>query len=945
MKSPLKCRLAAAVLAASLPVGALSATIYVDAAFAGAEAGTLAAPYNTIAEAITAAAAGDTIQVAAGTYQESLLIPEGKDGLQLLGPNADTSAVSGTVATLAQNTSRAPEAIIVTTSVDTVPDYAIAVGTSTWVIRVNANSVRIAGFTINGDNPAVNGGISIVASGAETNADLGIFVDGLNRTNGGGTDLADDVLIENNRVLNITAYGIGFYNRADNGTVRNNYIAGQYYTGAYVKDNGYANFTNNLIDEAYIGFQSNNIWQAGIGGSFSDNRIKDFTNYGIFHNLIYQNASPFTFQNNVVEGTSRNRTTGVAIVSNGTAAGQNIRATLAGNTVRNAFYGFQFQNNLTTQVPRIQGGLIENIEYGAVFLSRSAAQGKITVSGIGNDYTGGPATWDIDEVLTPGAPSPIPFTGQVVLPPTGNETGCSPFAPNYFAGGVAILELQDNNPCGWIDTDGDTVQDRTEYDLRVPALNAQNAGASAVIFVNKQQYISPTTGLPVATLSYPPSSPYVTGETDPADNGVAIPCTMIAERLYNKIVAQVNGGTATTVTVEDFYLRNSTFNIAEEQGIFASTTTPSRSELVGVRIVNANRGCYYLWDVDQVDRDRTGTPKGQTPVIGKAFGGSELSDSTVGVVCDGPDASLELIGTAINDNEVGALITNGGSLELQSAVFRGNSLYGIQITSGDASLVDGDFVNHDTAVQVEGDPNNVNLIACNFDAAGRTLAKSTGVRNTVPGSGTVQALDNYWGDATGPDDDAGVFNGNGAIVSTGVNLGTPRVEPFLVEDTDGDGLSDAVEISLGTNPNLADTDGDGIVDSIEVANGTDPLVAATPGTINTADLDGDGLIAQYDPNDNERDSDGDGISDFYEVSRGADPANAYSFPPFGDANSDGILNNADAVLILEAFLGITDFRYIARGESDINRDGLINNIDAVILYNFAIGNIPYIPFP
>ena len=47
-------------------------------------------------------------------------------------------------------------------------------------------------------------------------------------------------------------------------------------------------------------------------------------------------------------------------------------------------------------------------------------------------------------------------------------------------------------------------------------------------------------------------------------------------------------------------------------------------------------------------------------------------------------------------------------------------------------------------------------------------------------------------------------------------------------DTDGDGLSDAMEARVhGTSPLLADTDGDGVPDGLEVAWGSDPL---TPGT-------------------------------------------------------------------------------------------------------------------
>ena len=45
------------------------------------------------------------------------------------------------------------------------------------------------------------------------------------------------------------------------------------------------------------------------------------------------------------------------------------------------------------------------------------------------------------------------------------------------------------------------------------------------------------------------------------------------------------------------------------------------------------------------------------------------------------------------------------------------------------------------------------------------------------------------------------------------------------EDDDGDGLSQAREYQLGTNPRLADTDGDGYSDGVEVNAGSNPLDA------------------------------------------------------------------------------------------------------------------------
>ncbi|MDI1248811.1 MAG: hypothetical protein PSV13_08110 [Lacunisphaera sp.] len=55
-------------------------------------------------------------------------------------------------------------------------------------------------------------------------------------------------------------------------------------------------------------------------------------------------------------------------------------------------------------------------------------------------------------------------------------------------------------------------------------------------------------------------------------------------------------------------------------------------------------------------------------------------------------------------------------------------------------------------------------------------------------------------------------------------------------DSDGDGISNAQELILGTNPYSRDTDGDGVPDGWEVAHGLNPLVADA-----LADPDGDGL--------------------------------------------------------------------------------------------------------
>lgn len=105
-------------------------------------------------------------------------------------------------------------------------------------------------------------------------------------------------------------------------------------------------------------------------------------------------------------------------------------------------------------------------------------------------------------------------------------------------------------------------------------------------------------------------------------------------------------------------------------------------------------------------------------------------------------------------------------------------------------------------------------------------------------------------------------------------------------DSDEDGLTDAYEIEIGTDPFNPDTDGDGLTDYEEDLLGTDPL---------DPDTDDDGLtdweeeILDTDPLDPDTDDDGVGDADEYE--HDTDPLDPNDWPDYdNDTEPD---NNHD----------------------------------------------------
>lgn len=105
-------------------------------------------------------------------------------------------------------------------------------------------------------------------------------------------------------------------------------------------------------------------------------------------------------------------------------------------------------------------------------------------------------------------------------------------------------------------------------------------------------------------------------------------------------------------------------------------------------------------------------------------------------------------------------------------------------------------------------------------------------------------------------------------------------------DYDDDGLIDADELDIGTNPEIKDTDNDTMTDGFEIHYDLDPL---DPSDAN-GDLDNDGLTNSqeylFGSDPTIIDSDNDGLSDYEEYKLGCDPNNI-------DSDGDGLIDGED----------------------------------------------------
>jgi hypothetical protein len=307
-----------------------------------ANPGTAALPFATIQHAISVAGAGNTIWVDAGTFREDVFVNK---QLTIKGSNYGATPNAGPRAFA--------ESIVQPFTND-------AVNNTFVYLDPLASGTVFDGFTLDGDNTAASGGVTI--NGADVNAAEAI----------GAYEGLSNTTISNNIIKNLNYSGIDFYNYYNGGAATtgntittnkfDNILPASYGIGVLIYNNCYTTITDNVMTGVRAGVQTGNFYAADPGASHSiTNNTIESARKGIWHNLAYSGAAAFDISNNTITtyaGATNND--GIAISSVQSA----VAVTVSNNNVTGARSGVNLWNCPTTSMITVTGGVLTNCKVG-----------------------------------------------------------------------------------------------------------------------------------------------------------------------------------------------------------------------------------------------------------------------------------------------------------------------------------------------------------------------------------------------------------------------------------------------------------------------------------------------------------------------------------------------------------------------------------------------------
>ncbi|WP_276258507.1 SipW-dependent-type signal peptide-containing protein [Haloglomus litoreum] len=323
-------------------------------------------PFNDLQGLIDETPSGGTLSLPPGDYRGGVTIDK---PITIKGPTAGTSGKTA-------NNAGSPSATI----------YPITDDSAGIVLDVQSDGVVIDGVVVDGDSPELTGGTSL--NGAEVNAGYGVLNTGPGR-NG-------DMTVRNTIFRNLP-FGLYFWgpNSGATGGVAKGCLFQNTDRGIIPIFNSYPEIAGNCMRDVRIGIQTNTYYNANSGGAalIEDNDIES-SRLGIWHNLHFSNASPFTIQDNLLSsttGSSENWGLFLSSIQSG------VDADVLDNEVKDSEYGVAAWNLPTSATVSVEGGTLTNNKVGAV-----AFEDYVDYNGDGN-ADGAPFSVTFDGISISGS--------------------------------------------------------------------------------------------------------------------------------------------------------------------------------------------------------------------------------------------------------------------------------------------------------------------------------------------------------------------------------------------------------------------------------------------------------------------------------------------------------------------------------------------------------------
>ncbi len=324
---------------------------------------------------------GGTVNVQAGGYSELVRVSQ---AVSLLGAQAGVCAKGGAPRG-SESVLRPPAGASALTDV---------------LIYVSTDGVTIDGFTLDGDNLVAGG----QPSGTEF-ADVGNLV-----SNGSFEDDTSypfvhvkSLVVRNNFLRNVNDVAVQNWNDDLFPVSTNNVIScndfnniggdnvigfgGPYdRIGVLLYYDTYARIDDNSFRGCNIGVQTGNNFRANTGAAagMDDNELSMVESVGLWHNLHYQNGSPWTISGNTVAGLNNPNSAGIFVSSLYDGA----TATVTDNIITDFVAGVEFWNNPVSPPVALSGGSVSDCGTAVLFYNYwaggygDAAASSLNVSSI-----------------------------------------------------------------------------------------------------------------------------------------------------------------------------------------------------------------------------------------------------------------------------------------------------------------------------------------------------------------------------------------------------------------------------------------------------------------------------------------------------------------------------------------------------------------------------------